>query len=121
MQTASNETTLDEVVVLELGPEYDVINEERIGPLHSLFQARLDGMRPRGFVVDLSQVSWACSSFLGLLARWWKILADRGGTRTAVCGVSATIRQRLSVTGLNSMWPAFATTDEAVAAFHDGQ
>jgi anti-anti-sigma factor len=121
MQTASNTTTLDEVVVLELGPEYDVINEGLIGPLHSLFETRLDGMRPRGLVVDLSQVSWACSSFLGLLARWWKILSAEGGTRTAVCGVSATIRQRLSVTGLNTMWPAFATTDEAVAAFRNGE
>ena len=121
MQTASDRTTLDDVVVLELGPEYDVINEGQIGPLHSLFQSRLDGMRPRGLVVDLSQVSWACSSFLGLLARWWKILSDQGGTRTAVSGVSPMIHQRLSVTGLNTMWPAFATTNDAVAAFQNGQ
>ena len=116
MRTSTDSTTLDEVVVLELGPEYHSINEALIAPLQALFEERLGQAAPQAVVLDLSQVTWACSSFLGLLARWWRVLADRGGTRTAVCGVNAAIRERLAVTGLRALWSIFDEHDAAVAA-----
>jgi anti-anti-sigma factor len=104
------------VAVLELGPEYRLIDEPRIGSLQGGFEQRLRESELRPVVLDLSQVTWACSSFLGLLARWWRQLADRGGAGLAICGLNPALRDRLVVTGLTALWPVYGTRDEAIAA-----
>ena len=116
MTSAADSTTDEEVVVMELGPEYGVISEELIAPLQALFEKQFRDTVPQLLIIDLSLVRWFCSSFLGLLADWWKRLTTRGDTRTAVCGLDASLRDRLVATRLVSLWPIFNTMDEALAA-----
>lgn len=120
MSTASTAVAPPGVLVLQLGPECRSIDEDAIVPLHALFEQRFAEATPRVVVLDLSHVTRACSSFLGLLARWWKELRDRGHVRLAVCGASPGIRDRLAVTGLTALWPMFGSREDAIAALQDG-
>jgi len=70
--------------------------------------------RNRLQVVDLSGVDFFGSSFIELLYRVWSRLHNRGG-QFALCGLSPYCREVIEVTNLNTLWPLYASVDEAVA------
>ena len=70
---------------------------------------------PPRLVVDLSQTEYIGSDFLELLVRAWRRLKDRDGIM-ALCDMRPFCLEVLENTRLSSLWPAYATREEAVAA-----
>lgn len=66
-------------------------------------------------VVDLGHTDYLGSTALGMLTRLYQQVKRRGG-RAAYCNLSEHEREILRVTGLEDVWPIFASRDEALAA-----
>ncbi len=66
-------------------------------------------------VLDLSQIDYFGSVFLGVLLRCWKLVQAKGGTM-ALSGVSDRAKELLHLTSLDFVWPIYATRREAVDA-----
>jgi anti-anti-sigma regulatory factor len=56
------------------------------------------------------------SSFIEVLFRVWKRLNTQPHPKFAISGLQEYCREVLEVTHLDSLWPLYATRDEAVAA-----
>jgi anti-anti-sigma factor len=66
-------------------------------------------------VFDLSKVGYFGSVFLALLLRCHKFVKSRGG-EMVLCGATATARELLRVTALDTIWAIYDTRDEALEA-----
>lgn len=66
-------------------------------------------------VFDLSHVEFFGSVFLSLLLRCHKYVRSRGG-ELLLCGASASARELLSVTALDTLWAIYDTRQEALEA-----
>lgn len=64
---------------------------------------------------DLGRIASFGSTFLALMIRCWKQVQSVGG-QMAVCGVSATVRDLLRITSLDTVWPIYEGRPEALAA-----
>lgn len=64
---------------------------------------------------DLSRVGYFGSVFLALLLRCHKFVKSRGG-EMVLCGATATARELLHVTALDTIWAIYDTREEALEA-----
>jgi anti-anti-sigma factor len=69
----------------------------------------------RGVVLDFHRTDYYGSTALGFFLRLWKRVGMRGG-RMAFCNLSPNENEILAVTRLNTLWPTFASREEAVKA-----
>ena len=68
----------------------------------------------RHLIVDLQAVDYVSSVGLRLLLKAAKRLRDLGG-RLAVSSLQPTVREAFEFSGLAALFPAFASTEEALA------
>lgn len=66
-------------------------------------------------VVDVSRMRYLPSDFLALLIKCHKRIRQRGG-ELALAGVSATHREELHVTNLDTLWALYDDAEEALYA-----
>src|SRR5690606_20311886 len=103
----------DGVAVLDFGPGKQSLDETTLQAVQDGILAA-SNVDPPLLVVDLSGVDFFGSSFIELLYRVWSRLHNRGG-QFALCGLSPYCREVIEVTNLNTLWPLYASVDEAVA------
>ncbi|MDE2507462.1 MAG: STAS domain-containing protein [Planctomycetota bacterium] len=66
-------------------------------------------------IFDLAAVDYFGSVFLAILLRCWKLAQARGGSM-ALAGVSDRARELLRLTSLDTLWPLYASRQEAIEA-----
>jgi anti-sigma B factor antagonist len=102
-----------EATVVEVDPEYDSLDEQKIGAFCDLLLRAVASAATPALVIDLSRTRFIGSSFLGVLIRAWKRVRDRDG-RMAICCAPTNCAEVLRVSKLDSVWSIFATREEAV-------
>lgn len=65
-------------------------------------------------VADLRHTNYFGTDFLSILLRLWRQIRERDG-RLALCNVSASEREILSICQLNTLWTICDSLDEAIA------
>jgi len=103
------------VSIIYVGPSCKSLNEEALREFGGALLAEATHADPPRLVVDLSHTEYIGSSFLELLVRAWKRIKARDGA-LALCEARPFCLEVLEHTRLNSLWPAYSTRDEAVAA-----
>ena len=66
-------------------------------------------------VIDLANGDYLGTSMLGAMVKLWKRVSQRGG-RLALCNVSESVVQVLRVTKLQTVWPIYASREQALTA-----
>jgi anti-anti-sigma factor len=68
-------------------------------------------------LIDLADVRSFGSPFLAMIIRCWRTVSERGGN-LALSGVSAGVRNLLTLTRFDTLWPIYATRREAMEALN---
>lgn len=105
---------VDEVTVIQLGPEYENLNEPLLMKLQPMILEAVDQASPPYVVMDLSHTKFFGSAFIELLFLAWKRLKARGGN-FALAGVTKYCLEVIEITHLDQLWPVCPTRDEALA------
>jgi len=80
-----------------------------------LLKEVLTSPEPANIVVDLGQSRILGTAMLGAIVKLWKRVCERGG-KLALCDVAGPIVDVLRCTRLHTVWPIYASRDEALAA-----
>jgi anti-sigma B factor antagonist len=64
-------------------------------------------------VIDLAHGDYLGTSMLGAFVKLWKRVSQRGG-RLALCNVSEGVIQVLRMTKLQTVWPIYASREQAL-------
>ncbi len=99
--------------VVEVDPEYDSLDEQKIGTFCELLLRAVAAAETPALVVDLSRARFIGSGFLAVLMRAWRRLRDRNG-RMAICCAPANCAEVLRVSNLDRVWNIYTTREEAV-------
>lgn len=73
------------------------------------------GDGPTNLVIDLAFGEYLGTAMLGAVVKLWKRVSQRGG-RMALCNVSDNVIQVLRVTKLHTIWPIYASREQALSA-----
>lgn len=103
------------VTVVQLGPEYESLDDEAVREFGELLLTEATHADPPRLVIDLSETDYISSSFLEVLVRAWKRIKQRGGVMV-LCAVQDFCVEVLQITRLNSLWPRYPTREDAVNA-----
>lgn len=104
------------VTVIQLGPDYESLDEHLLTDLRTALFACVDKADPPRVVIDLSHTTFFGSAFIEILVKIWKLLTDREGGDFAVSGLTPNCAEVLQVTHLDSLWKIYKTREEAVNA-----
>ncbi len=104
-----------DVSVIELGPSYESLDACLLEDVGGVLLGEASRADPPRMVLDMTGTRYVGSAFIELLVRAWKRLTERGGTMV-LCGVQPLCAEVLRVTGLNRLWKALPTRDQAVVA-----
>jgi anti-sigma B factor antagonist len=107
---------LSQATVLATGPRAQLIEEPILEPLTRELLAAAAAAQPPVVVIDLSQTTFFGSGFLETLFRVAKTVQSQPQGKLALCGLHPYCREVLEITHLDSLWPIYATRDEALAA-----
>jgi anti-anti-sigma factor len=103
------------VTILRAGPDYESLDDPVMRKFGEALMREAGEADPPRLVVDLGEMEYVGSAFLELLVRAWKRLKPRGGLM-ALCEAQPFCIEVLESTRLDSLWPAYPSRDEAVAA-----
>jgi anti-anti-sigma factor len=103
--------------VIELGTSYDSLDLDALNDIGSFLLTQAASAVPPRLVVDMSQTDFIGSTFIDLLVRTWKRLAERHGV-LVLCGLRPFCAEVLRAAGLELLWPCYAVRDEAVQALN---
>ena len=101
--------------VIELGGEIDLYTAPEFK--ERMVQVIEDGKKQ--VIVDLSKATFIDSTTLGVLVGGVKRLRPAGGTLALVCS-DQNIVKIFEITGLDRVFPIYATRDEALASVKQG-
>lgn len=96
------------VTILELGREYDALDEATFQQARDAVVRAADHAEPPRLLVDMSQTVYISSSFMELLFRAWKRIRQRQG-RFAVCCPNAFCDEVLTVSRVDRLFPVLPT------------
>jgi len=102
------------LVVVPLGRVGSLAGEGVIAQLEELTK-RLGASGLKHVVFDFEKVDYFGSSMLGAMHAVWKHVSTADG-KMAVCNVSEVEREVLQVSRFDTLWPIYASRQEAVAA-----
>lgn len=103
------------VTVVRPGSEYSNLYEsllENFGLVKQLAEA----IQPPQMIMDLQNVKFVGSAFLGFAVGLSKVLRARQGGRFAMCGLNTFIRTALSLSKLETFIEVYDDVDSAAAA-----
>lgn len=104
----------DAVTILELGREYDALDESTFQAARDAVVRAADHAEPPWLLVDMSQTVYISSSFMELLFRAWKRIRSRQG-RFAVCCPNEFCAEVLRVSRVDRLFPILPTRELGVA------
>jgi len=105
------------VTVIELGPGYQIVDEQLLetGIEESLVDLVAEANPPL-VVLDLAHTRFFGSSFIEVLFRLWTAVQGRPGGSFALCGLTPHCLDVLKITHLDTLWKLFPTRADAVRA-----
>jgi len=103
------------VTVLCTGPSYTGLEHQALQEFGEMLLSEVTQATPPRFVIDMSATDFIGSSFIELMVRAWKRIKNRNGTM-ALCAVHPFCQEVLRVAHLDTVWPIYASRDEAVKA-----
>lgn len=104
----------DGVTVIQLGTEYENLNESSMEGLGESLMHLAENADPPLIVLDLSQTKFFGSAFIELMFRTWNQLNHREGGKFGLSGLSEYCREVVEVTHLDRLWSVHTTWEEAV-------
>lgn len=102
------------VTIIVLGPRYESLNQAALIEFGGLLLDEAAHAQPPRLLLDFSQTAYIGSSFIELLVRAWKRLKQRGGD-LMLCGLQPFCEEIMKVSRLDTLWPMYATREEALA------
>lgn len=103
------------VSVVHLGADLDSIYESELTKLQ-LVRKLADTASPPVMLIDLSNVKYFGSSFIGLLMATANRLKERGDGRLGLCGLAPFARIAFESTKVDSIFALFNSRDEGLTA-----
>jgi len=103
------------VSVVHLGTDLDSIYESELAKLQTV-RKLADTASPPLMLIDLSNVKYFGSSFIGLLMAIANRLKERGDGRLGLCGLTPFARMAFESTKTDSIFALFDSCDEGLAA-----
>jgi anti-sigma B factor antagonist len=103
------------VTVLCTGPSYTGLEYQALQEFGEVLLSEVARAEPPRFVIDMAQTDFIGSSFIELMVRAWKRIKNREGAMV-LCTVHPYCQEVLRVSRLDSVWPMYATREEAVKA-----
>jgi anti-anti-sigma factor len=107
--------TLGSTVILNPLIHLGSLNEPEISLETQELLDFLNRSASANLVIDLANGDYLGTSMLGAIIKLWKRVSQRGG-RLALCNVSESVVQVLRVTKLQTVWPIYATREQALTA-----
>lgn len=104
----------DGVTLIQLGAEYENLDESSIEGLGETFMNLAEVADPPLIVLDLSQTKFFGSAFIELMFRTWNRLNHREGGKFSLSGLSEYCCEVVEVTHLDRLWSVHSTWEEAV-------
>lgn len=102
------------VTVIELGEEYQSLDETVLTDLRDLILKAVDDADPPLVVLDLSHTTFFGSSFIELIFRAWNRIEAKKDGRFVLSGLTPYCREVISITHLDELWSIYDTAGEAV-------
>jgi anti-anti-sigma factor len=99
--------------IISLRGEFDIYNRA------ALEDALLPAYNAPNVVIDFSNVRYMDSTALAVLVRKRRRRAELGYPPAAFAGMSSNLAHILRISGLQDLWPACETLDEAISHFED--
>lgn len=103
---------IENSLIVRLAGELDLVAAARF---KQMVEELLDRRPARNLYINMAQVTFLDSSFLGALLGRYKRVRQEGG-RMAMIAVPATVRPALELSGLFRMMGEYATEPEALTA-----
>lgn len=104
----------DDVTVIELGEEYENLDEAVLNDLRALILKAVDEAEPPLVVLDLSHTKFFGSSFIELVFRAWNRLQEREGGKFVISGLTPYCKEVIEITHLDQLWSLYDSVDEAI-------
>lgn len=108
-------SVVNSVTIICPGPDFSNLYESLIDQL-GMSPQFLEGLNPPKLLIDMRNVKFVGSAFLGRMVFVQKTLTAREAGQVAICSLSSFCQAALSVSKLDSVLDVFPTRDEAVAA-----
>ena len=109
-------SVIKSVTVISPGSDFSNLYESLIDQLGISLQF-LEELNPPKLLIDMKDVKFVGSAFLGRMVFVHKTLAAREAGRVALCGLNSFCRAALSVSKLDNVLEMFPTVEEGLAAF----
>jgi anti-anti-sigma factor len=106
-------------LVAHLGSAYDSLLDDSLERVERFLLDCADTPDIQHLVVDLSKTSFFGSRFIESLFRAYNRMKRKGG-RFALCGLQPYPREIIEISNLHTIWPLFASPDEAVRLLQSG-
>lgn len=103
------------VSVVRLGAEFDSLYESELVKLQSL-RDLAETASPPAMLIDLSNVKFFGSSFIGLLMATANRLKERGDGRLGICGLTPFARMAFESTKVDTIFALYSSRDEGLTA-----
>jgi anti-anti-sigma factor len=104
-----------DIAILIPSPETGTLVERPLEQAATAVLTPLTAMPPAVIVMDLTQMDYFGSRFIGFLIRCHKLIKNCGG-RMVVVGASARIHELLRLSALDSLWPFYQDRAKAFQA-----
>jgi anti-anti-sigma factor len=108
-------SVVNSVTVICPGADFSNLYESLIDQL-GMSPQFLEGLNPPKLLIDMRNVKFIGSAFLGRMVFVHKTLTARESGQVAMCGLSSFCRAALSVSKLDSVLEVFPTLEEGIAA-----
>jgi anti-anti-sigma factor len=105
----------DGVTVIQLGPEYENLDESLLDELRTSILEVAETASPPKVVLDLSHTKFFGSAFIEIMFRAWSRVKARGGT-FAISGLTKYCAEIVQVTHLDRLWTVYVDRDSAVSS-----
>ena len=105
----------DGVTIIELDQQCAALDGKSLEALDQMLVELASDEAARTVLLDATCTQFMDSNFLEVLIRFWKRLSQRGG-RLALCCVAPECKEVIRVTRLDTIWPVYASREEALQA-----
>lgn len=103
------------VSVIELGAEYENLDESALDELRDVILKVVEDADPPKVVLDLSHTQFFGSSFIELIFRAWNRSQAKEGGEFVISGLTEYCREVIAITHLDRLWKLYDNVDAAVA------
>ena len=107
----------DGITFVTIAPEFETLYESDLERLTETLLATAESATPPLVLIDIPQIKFFGSAFLGMLLRASNRLRLREGGRLGLCRLTPYCRTVMDITKSDRLWDIFETREEAIAEF----